>query len=305
MSWGALLAAPGPAGRGPVQAPTQGLPRYSEWALPVLSGIGVAFLGSFSGIAGPRPGLSSPKAFASGPSSRPFGRIIWQPGAALMVDPCQYRAAGGVLQMDKAAACPVCPGSSSTLPIGAVIGGWLATRFGDRIIAVIGMPHPALRVVPAAQHGIASGTRGGGPHEQECSSAWPPLAAGLHRFSELRMRWPQRNPSRQESRISLSCNSSCCNRASPPPSEIVQANVRDHGGRPVYIAAVIAIFVGSHRKSGHEGLQYARDTGGNRPRPPRRGRCHPAAPGCQGRPGSVDQAGAQEAPGECLGHLPG
>jgi MFS family permease len=128
-------------------------------------------------------------------------------GAALMVTLVNVELFGqGVLAMDKNAAAGLLVRFLGALPIGALLGGWIATRIGDRVVAFVGLMMAAggfwlvaqwnadvlsarhdlglftlpafdtdlaitgvglglvigpltsatLRVVPAAQHGIAS-----------------------------------------------------------------------------------------------------------------------------------------------------
>ena len=122
----------------------------------------------------------------------------------------------GVLALDKNGAAGLLVRFLIALPIGALLGGWIATKIGDRIVAFVGLVIAAggywliskwpvdvlaarhdlglftlptldtdlaiaglglglviapltsatLRVVPAAQHGIASAVGGGGPDDR-------------------------------------------------------------------------------------------------------------------------------------------
>ena len=61
-------------------------------------------------------------------------------GAALMVTLVNVELFGqGVLQMDQTAAAGLLLWFLIALPIGAVVGGWIATRVGDRTVTFVGL----------------------------------------------------------------------------------------------------------------------------------------------------------------------
>ncbi|TDZ78042.1 MFS-type drug efflux transporter P55 [Mycobacteroides salmoniphilum] len=110
-----------------------------EWGLPVLAGSAVAFLAFILWESRAKTRLISPEGVRFGPFFAALAASL-AAGAALMVTLVNIELLGqGVLQMDKAEAVFLLSRFLVALPIGAVIGGWLATRFGDRIIAVAGL----------------------------------------------------------------------------------------------------------------------------------------------------------------------
>ena len=109
-----------------------------EWALPVLIGSGVAFLAFILWESRAKTRLIKPEGVRFVPFFAALAASL-AAGAALMVTLVNIELLGqGVLQMNKADAVFLLSRFLVALPIGAVIGGWLATRFGDRIIAVAG-----------------------------------------------------------------------------------------------------------------------------------------------------------------------
>jgi len=192
--WG--LYNPAPDGR-------QVLPAYG---LPLIGGAVVAAIAFavWERFAGTR--LIEPRGVRFGPFLGALGTSMCA-GAALMVTLVNVELFGqGVLGKDQNGAAFLLLHFLAALPVGALVGGWLATRIGDRIVAVAGMliaafaywlvshwgvdvlsarhhlgpvslptfgtdlalagvglglvigplTSAALRVVPAAQHGIAS-----------------------------------------------------------------------------------------------------------------------------------------------------
>ena len=69
-------------------------------------------------------------------------------GAALMVTLVNVELFGqGVLQMDQTQAAGLLLWFLIALPIGALLGGWIATRVGDRVMTFIGLLHRGLRIL--------------------------------------------------------------------------------------------------------------------------------------------------------------
>lgn len=181
----------------------QVLPSYG---LPLVIGAAVAALAFFAWERFARTRLIEPAGVHFRPFLSALGTSVCA-GAALMVTLVNVELFGqGVLQMDQNQAAGLLLWFLIALPIGAVLGGWIATRAGDRVVAFVGMliagagywlisfwrgdlmqrkhdilglmlpavhadllvagiglglvigplSSAALRVVPAAQHGIAS-----------------------------------------------------------------------------------------------------------------------------------------------------
>lgn len=185
--------------------------------------------------------LIEPHGVRFGPFLSSLGTSICA-GAALMVTLVNVELFGqGVLGKDQNGAAFLLLHFLAALPVGALIGGWLATRIGDRIVAVVGMliaafgywlisqwgvdvlsarhavgpvslpafdtdlalagfglglvigplTSAALRVVPAAQHGIASSLvvvarMTGMLIGVAALSAW-----GLYRFNQIMAELPK------------------------------------------------------------------------------------------------------------------
>jgi MFS family permease len=187
---------PSPDGR-------QVLPSYG---LPLVIGAVVAAAAFFAWERFARTRLIEPAGVHFRPFLAALGTSVCA-GAALMVTLVNVELFGqGVLQMDQNQAAGLLLWFLIALPVGAVLGGWIATRAGDRVVAFTGMliagagfwlishwrgdlmqrkhdilglmlpavhtdllvaglglglvigplSSAALRVVPAAQHGIAS-----------------------------------------------------------------------------------------------------------------------------------------------------
>jgi MFS family permease len=187
------------------------------------------------------------------------------------------------------------------LPIGAVIGGWLATRFGDRIIAVIGLliaafgyylisgwpvdvldavhnfglftlprldtdlvvagvglglvigplSSAALRVVPAAQHGIASALvvvarMTGMLIGMAALGGW-----GIHRFYQNFDALAAKEPKPTGKPNFMELQMRLLNRSITAYSEMY-SEMFAITAIVCVIGAVIALFIGSHRKAGNE-----------------------------------------------------
>ncbi|RUP02868.1 MAG: MFS transporter [Mycobacterium sp.] len=181
----------------------QVLPSYG---LPLVIGAVVAAVAFFAWERFARTRLIEPAGVHFRPFLSALGTSVCA-GAALMVTLVNVELFGqGVLQMDQNQAAGLLLWFLIALPIGAVLGGWIATRSGDRVVAFVGMliagagywlishwrgdlmqrkhdilglmlpavhtdllvaglglglvigplSSAALRVVPAAQHGIAS-----------------------------------------------------------------------------------------------------------------------------------------------------
>ncbi|WP_155763933.1 MFS transporter [Mycobacterium asiaticum] len=182
----------------------QVLPSYGP---PLVIGAVVAAFAFFAWERFARTRLIDPAGVHFRPFLSALGTSVCA-GAALMVTLVNVELFGqGVLQMDQNRAAGLLLWFLIALPIGAVLGGWIATRVGDRVVAFVGMliaaggywlisywradlmdrqhsifglftvpavhtdllvaglglglvigplTSAALRVVPAAQHGIAS-----------------------------------------------------------------------------------------------------------------------------------------------------
>ncbi|HTM85053.1 MAG TPA: MFS transporter [Mycobacterium sp.] len=177
-----------------------------SWGLPVLVGSLIALIAFFAWEKVARTRLIDPTGVHFRPFLAALGASLCA-GAALMVTLVNVELFGqGVLGQDQNHAAFLLLRFLIALPIGALLGGWLATRLGDRIIAFLGLliaaggfwmvshwtvdvlsarhdlglftlpvldtdlaivgfglglvigplTSAALRVVPAAQHGIAS-----------------------------------------------------------------------------------------------------------------------------------------------------
>ncbi|MEU9808266.1 MFS transporter [Mycobacterium sp. NPDC050853] len=269
------------------------------WALPVLTASAVAFLAFILWEWRAKTRLISPEGVRIGPFLAALAASL-AAGAALMVTLVNVELLGqGVLGMNKADAVFLLSRFLVALPIGAIVGGWLATRFGDRIIAVGGLliaafgyhlisgwpvdvlaavhnfgfitlprldvdlavagiglglvigplSSAALRVVPAAQHGIASALvvvarMTGMLIGMAALGGW-----GIHRFYQIFDELTAKEP--KPEKPSLLDVQRLADRFvqaySLEYSEMFRATAII-----CLLGAVIAIFVGSHRKSGNE-----------------------------------------------------
>jgi MFS family permease len=110
-----------------------------SWGLPVLAGALVAAVAFFVWEMFARTRLLEP----SGVHFRPFLAALGASlcaGAALMVTLVNVELFGqGVLGQDQNHAAFLLLRFLIALPIGALVGGWLATRVGDRIVAFLGL----------------------------------------------------------------------------------------------------------------------------------------------------------------------
>jgi MFS family permease len=110
-----------------------------SWGVPVLLGAAVAAVAFFVWEKFAKTRLLEP----AGVHFRPFLAALGASlaaGAALMVTLVNVELFGqGVLGQDQNEAAFLLLRFLIALPIGAVIGGWLATRIGDRIVACVGL----------------------------------------------------------------------------------------------------------------------------------------------------------------------
>ncbi|BAX98064.1 major facilitator superfamily protein [Mycobacteroides stephanolepidis] len=272
-----------------------------EWALPVLIGSGVAFLAFILWESRAKTRLIKPQGVRFGPFFAALAASL-AAGAALMVTLVNIELLGqGVLQMNKADAVFLLSRFLVALPIGAVIGGWLATRFGDRIIAVVGLliaafgyylisgwpvdvldavhnfglftlprldtdlvvagvglglvigplSSAALRVVPAAQHGIASALvvvarMTGMLIGMAALGGW-----GIHRFYQNFDALAAKEPKPTGKPNFMELQMRLLNRSITAYSEMY-SEMFAITAIVCVIGAVIALFIGSHRKAGNE-----------------------------------------------------
>jgi MFS family permease len=110
-----------------------------SWGLPVLAGAVAVAVAFFVWERFARTRLIEP----AGVHFRPFLAALGASlaaGAALMVTLVNVELFGqGVLGMDKNAAAGLLLRFLIALPIGALLGGWIATKVGDRIVAFAGL----------------------------------------------------------------------------------------------------------------------------------------------------------------------
>jgi MFS family permease len=110
-----------------------------SWGLPVLAGGLVAAIAFFVWEKFARTRLIEP----AGVHFRPFLAALGASlaaGAALMVTLVNVELFGqGVLSLDKNEAAGLLLRFLIALPIGALLGGWIATKVGDRIVAFVGL----------------------------------------------------------------------------------------------------------------------------------------------------------------------
>jgi MFS family permease len=126
-TWG--LYNPAPDGK-------QVLPSYG---LPLLVGAGVACVAFFVWEKFARTRLIEPAGVHFRPFLAALGASLTA-GAALMVTLVNVELFGqGVLGLDKNGAAALLLRFLIALPIGALLGGWIATKVGDRIVAFVGL----------------------------------------------------------------------------------------------------------------------------------------------------------------------
>ena len=110
-----------------------------NWGLPVLAGALVAAVAFFAWEKFARTRLIEP----TGVHFRPFLAALGASlaaGAALMVTLVNVELFGqGVLGLDKNAAAGLLLRFLIALPLGALLGGWIATKVGDRVVAFVGL----------------------------------------------------------------------------------------------------------------------------------------------------------------------
>jgi MFS family permease len=110
-----------------------------SWGLPVLAGALVAAVAFFVWERFARTRLIEP----AGVHFRPFLCALGASlaaGAALMVTLVNVELFGqGVLGLDRNAAAGLLVRFLIALPIGALLGGWIATKIGDRLVAFVGL----------------------------------------------------------------------------------------------------------------------------------------------------------------------
>ncbi len=83
--------------------------------------------------------LIEPRGVRFGPFLSSLGTSMCA-GAALMVTLVNVELFGqGVLGKDQTGAAFLLLHFLAALPVGALVGGWIATRIGDRVVAVVGM----------------------------------------------------------------------------------------------------------------------------------------------------------------------
>jgi MFS family permease len=126
-TWG--LYNPAPDGK-------QVLPSYG---LPLLIGAGVACVAFFVWEKFARTRLIEPAGVHFRPFLAALGASLTA-GAALMVTLVNVELfSQGVLGLDKNAAAGKLVWFLGALPVGALLGGWIATKIGDRIVAFVGL----------------------------------------------------------------------------------------------------------------------------------------------------------------------
>jgi MFS family permease len=110
-----------------------------SWGLPILAGALIAAVAFFVWEKFARTRLIEP----AGVHFRPFLAALGASlaaGAALMVTLVNVELFGqGVLGLDKNAAAGLLLRFLIALPIGALLGGWIATKVGDRAVAFVGL----------------------------------------------------------------------------------------------------------------------------------------------------------------------
>lgn len=110
-----------------------------DYGLPVLLGALVALIGFFVWERFSRTRLIEPAGVHFRPFLAALGASLCA-GAALMVTLVNVELFGqGILGKDQSEAVLLLLRFLIALPIGAVVGGWLASRIGDRIVAFVGL----------------------------------------------------------------------------------------------------------------------------------------------------------------------
>ena len=110
-----------------------------SWGLPVLAGALAATLAFAAWERFARTKLIDPAGARFGPFLAALGASVCA-GAALMVTLVDVELFGqGVLGMDQIEAAGLLLRFLIALPIGALAGGWIATRIGDRVVAFVGL----------------------------------------------------------------------------------------------------------------------------------------------------------------------
>lgn len=110
-----------------------------SWGVPVLIAAGVATIAFFVWEKFARTRLLEPAGVHFRPFLAALGASLTA-GAALMVTLVNVELFGqGVLGQDQNEAAFLLLRFLIALPIGALLGGWLATRVGDRIVAFVGL----------------------------------------------------------------------------------------------------------------------------------------------------------------------
>jgi MFS family permease len=110
-----------------------------SWGLPVLAGALAVAVAFFVWERFARTRLIEPAGVHFRPFLAALGASLTA-GAALMVTLVNVELFGqGVLGMDKNAAAGLLLRFLIALPIGALLGGWIATKVGDRIVAFAGL----------------------------------------------------------------------------------------------------------------------------------------------------------------------